>query len=120
MLTDFARLKATWGVSIQALIMRGAAIGNIDDVRKRSLFVQLSQRGWRKNEPVAVGQERPLLLWKTLQSLYGVRPYVPASEDLAIPPTVLRSIVPTPTREVSGATPIDASSSVVQFQRRSL
>ena len=46
-LMGFARLKATWGVSIQTLIMRGSTLGLIGEVRKRSLFVQLSQQGWR-------------------------------------------------------------------------
>src|SRR5262249_2711802 len=49
-LTGYARLKATWGISIQALIMRGADVGVIGEIRKRSLFVQLSQYGWRKTE----------------------------------------------------------------------
>lgn len=96
LLTDYARLKAKWGMSIQALIMRGRSLGIIGDSRYRSLFVQLSQKGWRKNEPVAVGSEDPQLLWKLLTRRYGPRPYVEASEDLAIPAAVLRSIAPAP------------------------
>jgi Zn-dependent peptidase ImmA (M78 family)/transcriptional regulator with XRE-family HTH domain len=95
-LTGYARLKATWGVSIQALIMRGSAVGVIGETRKRSLFVQLSQYGWRKNEPVTVGQENPLLLWNLLTRRFGSRPYRSAAEALAIPPVILRSIAPTP------------------------
>ncbi|MFC5288450.1 helix-turn-helix domain-containing protein [Actinokineospora guangxiensis] len=95
-LTDYARLKATWGVSIQALIMRGYAVGTIGETRRRSLFVQLSSKGWRRVEPVAVGHEPPLLLWTLLSRRYGPRPYLKAAEDLAIHPTVLRSIAPTP------------------------
>ena len=95
-LVEYARMKATWGVSIQALIQRGAALGLINDTRKRSLFVQLSAKGWRKNEPVVVGHEAPLLLWTLLSRHYGQQPYRPAAEDLAIHPTVLRSIAPTP------------------------
>lgn len=95
-LTGYARLKATWGVSIQALIMRGAAVGVIGEVRKRSLFVQLSQQGWRRNEPVLVGQESPLLLWTLLSRRFGDRPYRAAADELAIHPVVLRSIAPSP------------------------
>lgn len=103
-LTDYARLKAAWGVSIQALIMRGSALGLVSDTRKRSLFVQLSAKGWRKNEPVEVGHEEPLLLWRMLTRRYGPRPYRAAAEDLAIHPTVLRSIAPTPGSTGSGTT----------------
>ena len=97
-LTGYARLKATWGISIQALIMRGASVGTVSETRKRSLFVQLSQQGWRKAEPVTVGQESPLLLWSLLSRRFGVRPYLAAADQLAIHPVVLRSIAPTPQR----------------------
>ncbi|MBW3705801.1 ImmA/IrrE family metallo-endopeptidase [Streptomyces griseus] len=124
-LTDYARMKAIWGVSIQALIMRGAAVGKIDDSRKRSLYVQLSQRNWRKKEPVEVGQESPLLLWTLLERKYGARPYVPGAEHLAIPPAVLRSIAPSPATSVRQSPPkaegpqsTGEGGTVVQFKRR--
>ncbi|WP_435970206.1 helix-turn-helix domain-containing protein [Streptomyces sp. Qhu_M48] len=117
-LEGFARRKATWGVSIQALILRGAAVGNINDARKRSLYVQLSQRGWRKDEPVEVGQEHPLLLWSLLKKQYGERPYVPASEDLAIQPAVLRSLAPQPSSPSSARSSETAEGTVVSLSDR--
>lgn len=99
-LTGYARLKATWGISIQALIVRAHDLGLISDTRKRSLFVQLSSKGWRKSEPVVVGREAPLLMWTLLSRKYGDRPYRAASEDLAIRPTVLRSIAPSPNPKI--------------------
>ena len=120
-LNGYARLKATWGVSIQALIMRGAAVGNINESRKRSLFVQLTQRGWRKEEPVTVGREEPLLLWSLLSRQFGDKPYVAAAEVLAIHPTVLRSIAPTP---MSGwpTTKVEPTrqAKIMEFRRRTM
>jgi len=113
-LSDYARLKATWGMSIQALIMRGYAIGAISDTRKRSLYVQLSSKGWRKHEPVAVGHEAPKLLWTLLSRRFGPRPYLPAAEALSIHPTVLRSIAPTPQPPDCGP----GADTVVQLRRR--
>jgi Zn-dependent peptidase ImmA (M78 family)/transcriptional regulator with XRE-family HTH domain len=110
-LTDYARLKATWGVSIQALIMRGHTAGAIGDTRKNSLFVQLSAKGWRKREPVSVGHESPKLLWTLLTRRYGSRPYLQGAEELAIHPTLLRSIAPTPQ-------PTRAANSQVSLTRR--
>ncbi|GAB3474095.1 helix-turn-helix domain-containing protein [Amycolatopsis cihanbeyliensis] len=95
-LREYARLKATWGVSMQALIQRGFALDLLSETRRRSLFVQLSSKGWRKQEPVPVGREAPLLLWTLLSRRFGPRPYRPAAESLAVPPTMLRSIAPTP------------------------
>ncbi|MFJ8351784.1 helix-turn-helix domain-containing protein [Streptomyces sp. NPDC094153] len=118
-LEGYARLKANWGMSIQALVLRGAAVGNIGDSRKRSLYVQISQRGWRKNEPVTVGQESPLLLWTLLTRLFGEKPYLPASDRLAIQPAVLRSIAPQPQAATMPGTGNTASvTNVVQFKRR--
>ena len=61
-LADFARLKAAWGLSVGALIKRSRKLGLISASRERSLWIQYSSRGWRKGEPVAVPEERPLLL----------------------------------------------------------
>ncbi|ABW15624.1 helix-turn-helix domain protein [Parafrankia sp. EAN1pec] len=70
-LRDFAGLKARWGVSIQALIMRGSHLGLIDARRKESLFKQISARGWRKQEPVQVHHEEPALFWKLMATEFG-------------------------------------------------
>jgi Zn-dependent peptidase ImmA (M78 family) len=117
-LTDYARLKATWGISMQALIMRAFAVGRIGETRRRSLFVQLSAHGWRKQEPVTVGKEEPRLLWTLLSRRFGAKPYRHAAEDLAIPPAVLRSIAPTPIR-ATGTVPgsPEMGGKVVQFRR---
>jgi hypothetical protein len=96
-LSDYARLKATWGVSIQALIQRGYALDLVGETRRRSLFVQLSSKGWRKQEPVHVGREALLLLlWTLMSRRYGPKPYRAAAEEVAVPPTMLRLIAPTP------------------------
>jgi len=96
-LMDFARLKAIWGMSIQALIMRALHTGCIDQARHRSLFVQLSARGWRRNEPVVMHPEEPLLTWKLLSKEFGTdSPYAAAVEPLGLPPVILRSLIPQP------------------------
>lgn len=65
-LEGYARLKAKWGVSIQALVRRARDIGVIDENRYRSLMIQISSRGWRKNEPVNIPVEKPLTHQTTL------------------------------------------------------
>lgn len=95
-LIDYARIKAAWGISIQALIGRAVSLGLLTDIRRNSLLVQLSAKGWRREEPVTVGVESPLLLWTLLSRRFGSRPYRAAAEPLAIPPAVLRSVAPSP------------------------
>ena len=96
-LSDLMNMKAHWGVSIQALIMRGNHLGLIDERRKVSLFKQLSARGWRKSEPVKVHPEEPALLWTLLKSRYGPETYSRSvAEAVGMASHVLRSIAPRP------------------------
>ncbi|WP_288857745.1 XRE family transcriptional regulator [uncultured Corynebacterium sp.] len=59
-LEGYARLKAKWGVSVQALVRRAKDLDVIEAERYRSLMIQISSRGWRKNEPVFIPVEKPL------------------------------------------------------------
>lgn len=71
-LSDFLKVKSGWGVSIAASISRAHTLGIISADRYRSLQIQLSSRGWRKQEPVNVGEEHPLLLKQMIQAVFGV------------------------------------------------
>lgn len=93
-LNGYARIKAQWGISIQALIQRGRDLQLISTDRHRSLMIQVSSRGWRKNEPVEVGVEHPILLWRLLSSTYGDAPYMAASYDFGISPELLELWIP--------------------------
>lgn len=48
-LRDFIGLKASWGVSVAALVYRAHDLDHIDDARYRALQIQMSK--WRKTEP---------------------------------------------------------------------
>lgn len=51
-LNSFATIKGRWRVAIQAMIVRAKELGAISELEQERLFVYLSQRGWRKNEPL--------------------------------------------------------------------
>jgi Zn-dependent peptidase ImmA (M78 family)/transcriptional regulator with XRE-family HTH domain len=57
-LQTLAKIKQRWGISIKALVGRFQSLGVIDADHARSLFKQISARGWNRNEPVPVGNER--------------------------------------------------------------
>ncbi len=61
-----AQLKPVWKVSMGALIRRAKDLGVIDDRRYKSLNVSISQKGWRKVEPVDVDRDKPSVLGATL------------------------------------------------------
>ncbi|WP_166785562.1 helix-turn-helix domain-containing protein [Cryobacterium cryoconiti] len=94
-LSQLARVKAEYGISIQALIMRAAALGILSPERKRSLFVQLSARGWRTNEPVEVAAEYPLLFRKMFDiATSGVKSVSLIEQRFGLPMSYLRSMAP--------------------------
>lgn len=57
-----AELKATWGMSIAALIRRAYDIGEISERQYREFHLRLNRMGWRTSEPVDVPTEDPTLL----------------------------------------------------------
>ncbi|MFJ2542565.1 helix-turn-helix domain-containing protein [Microbacterium sp. NPDC087589] len=95
-LKNLAQLKAKWGMSMQALVMRGRQLGLISPDRSQALFRQISARGWRKNEPVAVPHEAPKLMRKLIEMKYGPSPFADGRivADLGLPPAILRSLAP--------------------------
>lgn len=73
-LQDFALLKRRWGVSVQALIRCAKRIGVVDAERYTSLFRQISARGERLRERVAVPAIKPRGFRKMAELLYGPAP----------------------------------------------
>lgn len=63
--------KAKWGVSVAAYVMRLYQLNVLSDWHYRTLFKQLSQRGYRKQEPQDAAFERSQLLEKVLTALRG-------------------------------------------------
>lgn len=57
-LTSLMNIKSRWGIAIRALVGRMRDLGVIDDDHARSLYKQISARGWNKGEPVEVGREQ--------------------------------------------------------------
>lgn len=98
-LGTLARVKASWGISIAALVKRGEAVGVLSKDRTSTLFRQIASRGWRTQEPVEVRPETPRLLFRLLQAKYGETPYSNRAieHDLALPLLFLRALAPAPT-----------------------
>lgn len=71
-LTRLAELKSKWGVSIQVLTRRGESLGVITEGQRKYLDKQLAWKGWIRNEPVAIEPEKPRLLRRMAESLYGI------------------------------------------------
>lgn len=69
-LSTLAALKERWGVAIKAMVVRLQQLGRIDADQARSLYKQISARGWNTGEPVFVGNERAVWLSKALRQRF--------------------------------------------------
>jgi len=74
-LAKAANLKRHWKVAMSALIRRARDLGRIDERRYTSLNVQISQKGWRKIEPVQVEHEQPTLIPQIIKMHHDVHDY---------------------------------------------
>lgn len=61
--------KKRWRVAAVALAYRLREIGLISDARINSLYVEMSRRGWLKNEPQGIGREQSHLWQQILDDL---------------------------------------------------
>lgn len=61
-LHGYLPIKADYGISVSAIIVRAAELGVISQERKRTLMIQMSSNGWRRSEPVPVASEEAMLL----------------------------------------------------------
>jgi Zn-dependent peptidase ImmA (M78 family)/transcriptional regulator with XRE-family HTH domain len=67
--SDLVAAKSKWLVSVSALAYRLHSIKLITDWHYRSLFIELSERGYRKAEPNSVQRESSQILAKVFSSI---------------------------------------------------
>jgi len=90
-LHGYLPIKADYGISVGAIIMRARDLGVISAGRARSLQIQLSSQGWRANEPVPVADEKPVLLGQALRKVYGKQATAKAAHDLGSAPEWIKA-----------------------------
>ena len=66
-LPKLAELKRVWGTSIAALARRAKDVGAITDSAYRTLSVELSSGGLRKNEPSPIPREHPTTIRRAIE-----------------------------------------------------
>jgi Zn-dependent peptidase ImmA (M78 family)/DNA-binding XRE family transcriptional regulator len=68
-LSNLVVAKRSWGVSVAALTYRLKQLNQISEWTYRTLFKEISMKGWRKSEPNEGPRESSLLLAKVLAAL---------------------------------------------------
>lgn len=90
-LTTLSKLKARWGVAIKAMVVRLQQLHRIDSDHARSLYKQISARGWNKGEPVEVQPEQAIWLTKALARRFPENTVTRASDAVGLDPDHLSS-----------------------------
>lgn len=92
-LRSLAYVKAKWGISIASLIRRCADLHIITPEKRESLEKQLSTRGWRKEEPVHVPDERPTLISQIVETSLGTSSPQRLHSALGLPRLACKDLV---------------------------
>jgi Zn-dependent peptidase ImmA (M78 family)/DNA-binding XRE family transcriptional regulator len=81
-LDQLIRLKKIWGVSVAAITYRLHKLGYLSDWHYRKLYIEISKRGYRKQEPQEGIREASQILRKVFSALRadGVTKYEVAEE----------------------------------------
>ena len=88
-LHGYLPIKARYGISVAALIVRAHRMGLISDARARSLHIQRSSQGWNRSEPVAVKAEVPLLLEQSYRQAFPGRSNASVAVELGMMPGLI-------------------------------
>jgi hypothetical protein len=88
-LESFAALKERWKVSIAAMIMRCSQLEMLSEEQSEKLWVNLSRRGWKRNEPhdERLPLEQPKLLRQCVDMVLqaNVKTRSQIADDLGLP-----------------------------------
>lgn len=95
-LDAFLALKPHWKVAISAMIMRSEQLGILSEEQTRRAFINMSRRGWRKQEPLdeRIVAEKPRLLRRSFELLVneGIKTPEQIVSDLALNPSDIESL----------------------------
>lgn len=85
-LTTLSRMKSRWGVAVKAMVVRLQQLHRVDTDQARSLYKQISARGWNKGEPVEVENETAIWLTKALQRRFDGDPAAESAQATGLSP----------------------------------
>ncbi len=114
-LHGYLPIKADYGISVGAIIMRARDLGVISAHRARSLQIQLSSQGWRTNEPVPVADEKPVLFGQALRKVYGKQATAKAAHHLGTAPAWINAWT-----HAHAEPPVSEPGKVINFSERLL
>lgn len=126
-LNSFLTLKPRWKTSIATMMKRSEELGILEERNVRRSWINLSRRGWRKEEPLddKLRFEEPRLLRRGIEMLIdsGLKTREQIVADLALTPLDVETLTGLPTGFLTStpdqATPtLRPTPGVIQFRKR--
>jgi len=109
-LDAFLALKPHWKIAISAMIMRCEQLSIITEEQARRLWINMSRRGWRRQEPLddRIAPEQPRLLKRSIELLIneGLKTPEQIVIDLALNSSDIESLACLETGYLSGQAPV--------------
>jgi len=116
-----AELKKKWNVSMQAILRRARELNILNDRQYRYLMLQISQRGWRVEEPsFSTSTEKPRALRKLSEVAFGgEETWLDLAKEFNLSESLVRSILgacePSPVAVTRKVAPKNNESNLVTF-----
>jgi Zn-dependent peptidase ImmA (M78 family)/DNA-binding XRE family transcriptional regulator len=99
-------IKPKWGVSIAMMVVRARHAGLISEDAERRLWINLSRRGWRRQEPYddSMAAEEPRLLRRAVELVLASRAQTPQDilTKLALTASDIESLCGLPRNYLTG------------------
>ena len=126
-LDGFLALKPRWKVAVAAMIMRTEDLGIVTESQARRLWINMSRRRWRKEEPLddRLVPEQPRLLRRSIEMLIesGVKTPSQIVQDLCLGTQDIEALANLPTGALSADNqtepklkPVPPNSGVIAFR----
>lgn len=91
---DLVGAKTRWRVSLAALVYRCHKIGILSDWRYRDISIEISKRGWNRQEPNPIEREKSVFWEKVLKILWQERMTLDkVANELCVPAQELNDLV---------------------------
>lgn len=91
---DLAEYKRRWRVSVSAMNYRLRELGIISEGKCTSNYVEMSRRGWLKQEPNAIPREQSSVLQDVINDLLGSGiTKTKIAEAIGVPPAEIEALL---------------------------
>lgn len=93
-IVDLCDHKKRWGVSISAFNYRAHELGLVPDARYNSNYVEMSRRGWLKEEPFSLPREQSSILQDVMDDLLsrGITK-TKIADDIGVPSAEIEALL---------------------------